>query len=157
MKIYIILLFTIIISCFSCKKDEPKTHTVEGKWLLINGEVYIENMDKGGVMYYDHFSATKPNSAMDLSGANLPIDFISQNKTTWEFEKEFKLNDSMTYEVAYERYSIRIYGLENGSARVLMIDSITDNFVRFTTGERRQNIGGTNSAYFSKLSFSKIP
>lgn len=151
---YFVFLFIFIL--VSCKKDEQVSHTVQGKWLLVNGEVYMEDLEKGGITYYDHFSPTKLNSVMDLSGSNLPIDYISQNKTTWDFQNDFVLNDSLKYEVAYERYSIRIYRLENGSARVLMVDSISNDFVRFTVGERYQNINGVNCGYYSKLSFKKI-
>lgn len=152
---YLILL--LIISVFaSCKKEDQEAYSLKGKWLLTNGEVYAENMEKGGVTYYNHFSATKLSSQMDLSGLNLPIDFISQNNTTWQFEEDFKLNDTISYEVAYERYSIRIYGLENGSARVLTIDKIGNNEVTFVTGERRQALNGVNTAYFNKLYFKRI-
>ncbi|MES2689540.1 MAG: hypothetical protein V4658_04010 [Bacteroidota bacterium] len=93
MKSYTLILLFISSFLFSCKKENQESYSLQGKWLLVNGEVYSENMENGGVIYYNHFSPTKLNSQMDLSGLNLPIDFISQNKTTWQFEEDFKLNE----------------------------------------------------------------
>jgi hypothetical protein len=91
--IYIIL--TLLILTVSCKKNNELT--LAGKWVLVDGFLYVQDMETGQKVKYEHFGNGKTVS--QLTGFNLPnfeFERIEQNVTTWEFKpnRDFILNDN---------------------------------------------------------------
>ena len=139
------------MACYSvsCKKEEivpGKTTIIPSEapksivgpvWILHSGRVLVENITDGGSrIYYDHFGSNRPISNLDIfTPSSLPFDIIEQDVTTWQFtaNNKFILNGVKTY--PYEFTSIysnqqdgvyKPYGLENGSARPIIILDATE-------------------------------
>lgn len=92
-NILILLSLIVCISLISCKKDdttkpkltveEPKELSIYGEWLLIGGDMYMENMETHVKTSYHHFNTTKTVSSTRYEGSLFPIEIIENNKTTW--------------------------------------------------------------------------
>lgn len=93
MRILFVILSLFLIFT-GCKKEELLT--IKGKWVLIDANLYVQNMETYEQTKYRHFGDGKTVS--QLTGFNepkFPIETIEQNKTTWEFcsNNDFILND----------------------------------------------------------------
>jgi hypothetical protein len=189
MKSIIYILFLSTIALTSCKKEvitpnEPiqETPTEEGillygEWVLLDGKMYVENLETGSKVVYDHFDANKNISSLRYSGSQFEFETIEKGATTWRFIApenswngygEFWLdNDSI------QPYGLYIMGGEysviehptattnttqlGGSSRPLeaFVESYENNVVVFTVQETYQSIDGYNCKYYSKLRFKK--
>jgi len=191
MKNFIYLLIAATFLFTSCSKEtiEPvnqeviENGTIEegillyGEWILLDGQMYIENMDTGNKSVYDHFSPTKTTSSLRYSGAQFEFETIEVGVTTWEFIAP--QNSWNGYgDFILDNDTIQPYGLyimdsnwsivENpnatatnmqlgGSSRPItaVVVSYDDNIVEFTVQEAYESINGYNCNYYSVLKFQK--
>lgn len=180
-----ILIFAVILGLgfTSCQKEEIKPNnsvemvdeTIEifGEWVLVDGKMYMENLETGEKTVYSHFDATQNVSSLRYGGYMYEFERIVQDSTTWTFV-EPQYNSNMG-EFWLDNDSIQPYGLyltnsnmsivENstgpqqlgGSSRPLtaFIDEYGNQTVNFYVQEAYENINGVNYKYFSELTFQK--
>lgn len=168
-----ILLVLLVLNFVSCKKEnlEPigkTTYTYQDKdvspvgytWELYSGRVFIKNLSNNSNTYYDHFSSSKNVSNLDVFiPTNLAIDNISKGMTTWRFtsSNQFILNNSTSYNYSLNSNNIfRVYGLENGSARIIEIINSTEDYMNVKIYESNGNDGVNNYSFYTVLTFVKV-
>jgi hypothetical protein len=157
-EVYFIWACMLILAC-SCRKDRELRDLIGGKnWVLQSGRVYVEELDAPyNKRYYDHFGVGQEYSNLQaFDSVSLSIDSLIQHYTSWSFNSRFVLNAVRTYdyEIINDKF-IRVYGLENGSGRVLEYMSGGDGVVVFQTSRTYGNTGGKNIAWFSELVFTE--
>jgi hypothetical protein len=159
----IIVLVFIVVNFSYCKKVEYKQRTSAGDWILVDAKLYIKRWGNYSWFKYDYFSPTQSYNVVDLTGQGLALDEIERGKTKWslpDYENSFTLNDTMKYETQCNAWSMRVFPTENGSSRVYLLDSLTDDCVRWETSEREQalNWNGVydNYTYKTKLLFRRV-
>lgn len=169
MKISTIIFLTVsIFTFFSCKKEEIKPNNtvlpdttvyeiVDIDWVLSEGRLYMDNMDNGDKIFYDHFGGTQNQSTLDpISGVNIPFDTIIKGITTWRFTSDnFILNSTNFYTYTHIGNTITATGMENGSSRPMTVIEITNTTVTFKVHEAYGSMGGYNYKYYSTLTFVK--
>ena len=141
-----------------CKKDATIKQEILGvNWILNSGRCYVEQLESPyNKTYYDHFG---PNQQLSTQQAFdslwLPIDSLKQHSTSWMFSSRFILNQSRYYdfEVSNQRF-YRIYGLENGSARIAEIRFVNDRYCIIRSSNSYGNFQGKNISWFNELIFS---
>jgi len=180
----LLFVLALALTFTSCQKEDiqPNVEVVEveetgidlyGEWKLLDGQMFIENMDTGVNSVYDHFSPTKPTSSLRYEGAQFEFETIEAGVTTWEFIAapnlgaygEFILNGDTN-----EPYGLNITNSHwtvmehatgasqlGGSSRPISaeVESYDDNIVVFLVQEGSTSIGGYNCMYYSKLRFQK--
>jgi hypothetical protein len=188
-KILILLLVSLSIGFASCEKQTltPTQEQVEtagtienevsiyGEWLLVDGKMYMENLETGQLVVLNHFDPTKTVSSLRYSGIMFAIEEIEINVTTWTFIAppsvpgigEFWLNsDSLApygFNVTNSNWTIIEHPSTidpsdmklGGSARPISA-YIVDGEVKFYVHEAYESINGVNWKYFSELTFQKI-
>lgn len=166
MKNILILLF-LSIAFYACKKDatEPEpVLTVQEQligvdWVLAYGRVYVENLDSESKYYYDHFGNAKQESNLDIFGGSpLPIDELIQDVTEWKFGNEKFVLKGGEYFYDYTTFGdsvLTVIGLENGSARPIVFNEISETMMTVTVHEGYESNAGENFFYFSTLTFIK--
>lgn len=190
MKKLVLVLVSFAILTFSCKKDEfedlnqTKTEEVErgielyGTWRLISGKMYIENMETGEKIVYNHFDSNKQTSSLRYSGSMYEFETIKANETKWTFIAPPE--NSHYGEFWLDNDSIEPYGLYildqfwsivehptadsatemqlGGSSRPIsaVVEDYDHNIVLFRVQEAYESIDGFNSNYYSELRFKKI-
>ena len=183
----IVVLVSFLLVFTSCKKEDIKPNdqvevigeegiVLYGEWKLLDGKMYVENMETGAHTVYDHFDPTKTTSSLRYEGAQFEFETIEQGVTTWEFIAppnwegygEFRLdNDSI------QPYGLFIMGGDwsivedptataatmqlGGSSRPItaVVESYANNIVVFTVQEAYTSINGYNCNYHSELRFQK--
>jgi hypothetical protein len=151
MRLFMIL---FIILNIGCKKEE--NFLINKDWVLVDGKVYIEELETGSKFYYDHFAPGKSNSSINIDGGVTETDSIFQNKTTWYFSNNsFTLNSDKTFQASFNDNSvIRVYPMRNGSAMIIQMQKLTKEELVVKVGEAYENINGVNVHYFSILKFN---
>ena len=186
--IYILILASLTFT--SCTKEEYKplnqeieeAATIEegivlyGKWVLVSGKMYIENMETHEQIVYDHFSPTKTTSSLRYGGAQLEFETIEQNVTTWEFIAPPSWNGYG--EFILDGDTLNPYGLYvmgeswsivetptatastmqlGGTSRPIsaVVSNYGSNQVTFTVQEAYESIDAYNCNYYSELIFEK--
>jgi hypothetical protein len=132
------------------------------EWELIDGKLYIENLDNKSKIYYDHFNDVQTTTTLSpVNGSVVPLDDIAQDITNWLFKtSSFTLNSNNSYQLEYTTttnniVTARIYGLENGSARIVQ-QYLTDSVkLVVKTHEAVGSLGNTNVSFYSFLTFKK--
>jgi hypothetical protein len=183
--IYLIVLSHLFL--FSCQKEniEPTTPPAEakqeiglyGKWLLIGGTMYIENLETNKKVKYSHFGSNRPVSSLNYNGINFNIELLEINVTTWSFYRpplvpgfgRFALNNDTLnlygFYVTKNNWTI----MENpqstistmqmsGSAKPIYAEifNFSDSIVNFYIQEAYTPINNQNCRYISELKFKKI-
>ena len=151
---FIVCLFFLV----GCKKDTSVNEQIIGvNWILNSGRCYVDQLESPyAKTYYDHFG---PNQQLSTQQAFdslwLPIDSLKQHSTSWMFASRFVLNQLKyyDYEVSNERF-YRIYGLENGSARIAEIRFVNDRYCIVRSSNSYGNYQGKNITWFNELIFS---
>jgi hypothetical protein len=156
-KYWIGALLIVVLTC-SCRKERSFDDLLAGKsWVLHSGRVYVEQLEAPfNKEYFDHFGTGQTRSNLQaFDSLSLRMDTLQQFVTTWRFNTEFNLNDFFYYpfETLNDRY-VRVYGLENGSARVLEVLRISDEVMLVRTSRTYGNRAGKNIAWFSELLFT---
>ncbi len=148
----------IAVLLYACTKERSFDELLAGKtWVLHSGRVYVEQLEAPfNKEYYDHFGSGQTRSNMQaFDSLSLRIDTLHQFVTTWRFNTEFNLNEFFyfPFETINDRY-VRVYGLENGSARVLEVLRISEEIMLVRTSRTYGNRAGKNMAWFSELLFT---
>jgi hypothetical protein len=153
--------------------EEVETISVFGEWLLVDGKMYMENLETGEKTVYDHFGPTKSVSSLRYDGYMFEFERIVVDSTLWTFTTPYNIPG--TGQFWLDNDSIQPYGfyvtdtnmtiVENsvgvtqlgGSARPItaFIDEDGTNSVNFFVQEAYESINGVNYKYFSELTFQK--
>lgn len=190
-NLVLFLALFLTLGLFSCKKEvidpiDPTVEVVEDQeiniahktFVLVQGFVYLENMDTGDKTRYDHFDITKKVSGMRLGSFEYPLERLEEDVTTWTFMPktnglyEFYLNgDSLNpYEFTggYGQYSIiehrnaKIGGditiKMGGSAKPIQVftHNYDANLIKIYTHEAYTNIDGVQFTYFNELILQEV-
>jgi len=162
-----LILLTFSVTIFSCEKEvieKPENNVIINQeefplvgidWILSDGRIYVENMDNGDKSYYDHFGNGQNLSVLNpFDGASVPFDTLIQDITTWNFgNSNFTLNGTLAYTQTGSVNTINVSGLENGSARSIVVLELTENKLTVQVGEGYASDGNYNYYYFSTLTF----
>jgi hypothetical protein len=188
MKSLIYLIISASLFLTSCHKQNIQPNTqpateisqelrLYGKWLLVGGSMYMENLETGQKTKYDHFGPGKTISSLDYNGSDLDIEVIEVNVTTWSFYQppavpgygRFALNgdtlNTYGFYVTKNNWTI----MENpqatastmqmgGSTRPISatICNLSDSTAYFYIQEGYTSINNQNYRYISELKFKKI-
>ena len=161
-----ILLWLLLITLFSCQKES----TLNGKWLLADGSLYVTNMETGEKTKYNHFGDGKTVSQLTAyDKPNYKLEVIEQNKTTWTIHgRDFILNDDTANPMYLQCISSGNYRIcENpratelqlgGSSRPFKCD-YTDkkgDYIEVCIQDQVGSINGYNCEWKSVLYFKRI-
>lgn len=174
MKNILNFLFVISITFISCQKEErvvpdnPQTTVEKPKdvspigydWELYSGRVFVTNIDNNATFYYDHFGPNKNVSNLDIfSPSTLPFDIINKGLTKWKFtsSNQFILDGGSTYTFSLNVNNIyRVYGMENGSSRIIEILNCTADYMNVKVLESSGSDGTFNYSFYTVLTFIKV-
>lgn len=189
MKSYFLFIALILgLTLTSCHKEDinPNQDLVEdagtidekisifGDWLLIDGKMYMENIETGEKVVYNHFDANQTVSTLRYEGVMYEFERIVDDSTTWTFKQpnsvpgmgQFWLNnDSIQpygFYVTNSNMSITEYSSVDqqlgGSARPIRayIKNYANQEVNFYVQEAYTEIDGQTWKYFSELTFKKL-
>lgn len=174
MKNILNFLFVISITFISCQKEErvvpdnPQTTVEKPKdispigydWELYSGRVFITNLDNQSTFYYDHFGPNKNVSNLDIfSPSTLPFDIVNKGLTKWKFTSSnlFILDGGSTYTFSLNTNNIfRVYGMENGSSRIIEILNCTADYMNVKVLESSGSDGNFNYSFYTILTFTKV-
>lgn len=174
MKNILNFLFVISITLISCQKEErvvpdnPQTTVEKPKdvspigydWELYSGRVFVTNLDNQSTFYYDHFGPSKNISNLDIfSPSTLPFDIINKGLTKWKFtsSNQFILDGGSTYTFSLNTDNIyRVYGMENGSSRIIEVLNCTPDYMNVKVVESSGSDGTFNYSFYTILTFTKV-
>lgn len=186
-KLFLLLVITLL---FSCKKEPIEYNdvhedvedtidgsgiTLEGKWVLVGGQMYVTNLDNNVKTRYSHFSNVKTHSSMRMGGSIYRIEELYIDSTTWTFRKypnspygKFYLNnDSVNYygmqissygNRITESMEVNIPTKMGGSAKPFraFINDFEEEIIDVKVHEGYNNDGANNFNYYSILQFKKL-
>lgn len=198
-----LLLLFVVFSAFACEKepevyndvhgefidnDQPwslfygKDLVVDGEplpnmveWQLVGGVMYMENIETGYKVKYNHFGPSRTVSSLRYSGTELEIEELELGVTTWQFKAPSMYN----YEFILNKDSLNPYGYQESASYRSIIEHPTAGFgdqqmggsarpfVAYTEDydagllniriqEAYEGIDGYNWKYFSVLTFKLI-
>lgn len=185
-----IFYLSLLLFFLSCKKEvikpvtEPEvvqtpqdTLDLNGEFLLVDGKMYINNLDDYSKFYYNHFDSIKHRSSLRFSGSIIPFETIIKDTTTWSFYMPKKIpsigrfvinNDTLNplglnvtnnYLTVVESPTA-ITGSQqlNGSARPLYIElyNAKEKLIKIYVQECYFSDGVYNYKSFNVLTFKKI-
>jgi len=185
-KLLVLLGLFLFINLTSCQKKiitpnvEPivqvenvdSTISVFGEWLLVDGKMYIDNLDTGEKTVYGHFDNNKTVSSLRYEGVVFDFERIVKDSTTWTFiapptipnTGEFWLNNDSIQPYGFYLTTSNMTIVENGfgpqklggsSRPISAYLNGTDNQANFYVQETYGSIDGNNVKYFSELTFEK--
>ena len=168
MKIHLSILLIIIVSFLSCEKN--KELTLEGTWVLIDGYLYVKDMESGQKTKYEHFGNGKTVS--QLTGFDLPsfpFEVIKQNVTTWEFKPnhDFILNGDTTAPLFCQITGSWYTLIENPNSNVRVLGGSARPFTPYTYDYKNKiiaiqiqdqvgSLNGRNIEWYNLLIFRRI-
>jgi hypothetical protein len=188
MKSLIYLIIAASLVLVSCKKENLKPNSqitaqvnqeirLYGKWLLVGGSMYVENIETGEKTKYDHFGPGKTTSSLNYDGSVFAIEVIELNTTTWSFYEppavpgfgDFVLNGDIQHPYGFyvtkNNWTIMEHPQSTssntqmgGSSRPISasICNYSDSTVYFYVQEGYTSINNQNYTYISELKFKKI-
>ena len=185
--------FTVIVlSLASCKKEDLKpnngvvieqpngdelTISQWGKFLVIDGVMFVHNLETNEKKMYHHFDSNKKQSSLRWGGSMFDIENIYKDSTTYSFWRpssfpgygKFVLNGDTTkhYAVYYCGFNKAIvedpvYGMTQqllgGSSRPFsgQLLNYDEKTVVIQIQEAYNSIDGYNCRYWSQLTLKKI-
>lgn len=185
--------FTVIVlSLASCKKEDLKpnngvvieqpngdelTISQWGKFLVIDGVMFVHNLETNEKKMYHHFDSIKKQSSLRWGGSMFDIENIYKDSTTYSFWRpssfpgygKFVLNGDTTkhYAVYYCGFNKAIvedpvYGMTQqllgGSSRPFsgQLLNYDEKTVVIQIQEAYNSIDGYNCRYWSQLTLKKI-
>jgi hypothetical protein len=186
-----VLIFLVSLSFFACEKEYiypsdgypiPKKDTTNqptinpwGKFIVIDGKMYITNHETGEKTVFSHFDTNKNTSSLRWGGSYFEIEELEINKTTYSFYRpkstpgygNFILNNdtSKHYEVWWTLRNSSIIedpihpqSLLGGSSRPFQGYTLnyTDSLITMYIQEVEGSIGGYNCNYYTILTLKKI-
>lgn len=119
LSFYLSLVLALALTFTSCKKeviypsdqlpanvptvDTAPTVSAWGKFLITDAVMYVEDMQTGQKLSYNHFGPNKDTSSMCWGGPLFDIEVVVRNKATYSFWRpdamgfgKFVLNDDTT-------------------------------------------------------------
>lgn len=172
-KILLILSFLTIFSLISCKKDvNLRQNTIIGKWKLVDGKMYIEDLLSGDITTNRHFANRNKVSSLRYDTTIYSLERIVRDSTIWTFKNS--INNSNTGEFWLNNDSLNPYGfnltnsymsiIENGtgpqklggSSRPITFDEINNNKIYIFIQETYASIDGYNVRYYNRLEFIRL-
>ena len=185
-NLLVVLGLFLAIGFTSCNKEyiQPANEVVEeagtidetvsvfGEWLLVDGKMYIENLETGEKTVYNHFDVSKNVSSLRYEGIMFEFERIVKDSTTWTFiappnipnTGEFWLNNDSIQPYGFYLTTSNMSIVENstgpqqmgGSSRPLSayLNGVP-NQANFYVQETYASINGENVKYFSELTFEK--
>jgi len=190
-RLAFILPILLTLSLFSCKKEEVEPdlginrvayptefatgYEIDNKtFRLISGKMYMENMETGNKVVYDHFDENQTISSMNYGGIELEIEKLEVNVTTWGFYStdrlEFRVNgDSIdVYECTQNSFGMSIidHGQSsnngpithklNGSSKPFRIEHVGNDVIQVYINESYVTINNEQYSYFNELYFELV-
>jgi hypothetical protein len=194
-RLAIILTAFISLTLFSCKKeyvepdlgpnrvcyydvvDTTEGYTIDNKtYVLIDAKLYMENVETGEKVVYDHFGDGENVSGMKAGKYDYEIEKLEQFETTWGFYSpdrlELYLNgDTLDpYEIEQNSFSNRIIEHSeastngpvtvkmNGSAKPFTMGVIdkANGVIRIYINEAYITIDNEQWTYFNELDFQEV-
>jgi len=190
-RLFFILTLAFSIGLVSCQKEDITPNqdevvdagTIEqeisifGEWKLLDGKMFMENIETGEKTVYAHFDANKTVSSLRYSGSMFDFETIEQNVTTWEFVQppmvpgtgDFILNgdvaNPMGFYMTVNNWTIVEHPTASnaqemqlgGSSRPISayVEDYDQKIINFYVQEAYESIDGYNYKYFSELTFQK--
>lgn len=170
----LILILSVIVSLFSCKKEEPiqpvniinnpSSNTIikDIDWVLQEGKVYVTNLyDNTEKVYYDHFSSSRSVSNLSIFEPIFnDFDSIVKDYTTWRITNKTFIINGNEYGYSYSDYTqtYKVFQLVNGKpipSRNIEIESINESRLSVKVNESNESNNGINYNYSSHLTFKK--
>jgi len=161
----------VFIAIISCKKETlPKPEVVQQTiavpmekpvgviYVVDDAILYQKNLSTGELKYFNHFGTNRAISIFDpYAGVVLPFDTIIKDGTTWFFNNsgQFILNGKTTYSYQTLNQTIRVYGLENGSARPITILKSGKEFLSAEVYKSYVTINNTDYEFYTELYLKK--
>jgi len=187
--IYQLLLILILCSCekeyplIECNTEYPTTQEIgevldfnylNGDWLLVDGTMFINNLDLDISYEIFHFGGG-PTSSLRYQSPSYDFESITRYQTSWSFKLPNNIpgfgsfvmnNDSVSpygLNVSENHITVieSIVGSElllGGSSRPLVIKNIdiVNDIIDVLVQETYELIDGYNHHYYSVLTFKKI-
>lgn len=185
--LYLSLILSLSLGFTSCEKDEILEPSVSepvkqeirlyGKWLLVDGDMFMENMETHVKVKYSHFDGGKAESSLRYEGSLYEIEDIVKNQTTWSFYEPPSVPNYGTFVLNSDTFNP--YGFYvtksnwtivehptatsqttqmGGSARPIdsRVHDFNNKIITIIVQEGTTSINGYNYTYFSELYFRKI-
>jgi hypothetical protein len=179
----------LIITLISCEKKivSPKLTTppkvaydslnLNGLFILVSGKMYIDNIENGDKLVYNHFDSIKSRSSLSFYGPTIPLENLIKDTTTWSFYfpsvvpniGRFVLNMDTLHPMGLnvtrrnltiiESPDAMISGTQlNGSARPIQIIlfDVKKKLIKIYIQEQYFNLNGYNYKSFNELIFKQI-
>jgi hypothetical protein len=179
----------VLLTFLSCRKEiiEPKpvvapietpdSLSLNGEFVLVSGKLYLDNLEDGSKIVYNHFDTKKSRSSLRYGGAIIPFETIIKDTTTWSFYLpkivpnvgKFVLNEDTlnpmglnvtAHNLTVIEYPTATFGSTqlNGSARPIQIDLFDSKqkLIKVYVQEAYLSINGYNYKSFNELIFKKI-
>jgi hypothetical protein len=182
--IYGLLLITLI----SCKKEvitpvtPPATQQLDslkldGEFVLVSGKMYMDCLEDGSKIVYNHFDSIKSRSSLRYGGSIIPFETIIKDTTTWSFYfpkivpnvGKFVLNEDTLNSLGLNVTAHNLTIIEsptattgstqlNGSARpidIVLYDAKL-KLIKIYVQEQYLSVGNSNYRAFNELVFKQI-
>lgn len=153
---------------------KPKPNVV--KWVLVDGMMFMENVETGYKIKFKHFDANRTVSSLRYNGVIFDLEKIEVGVTTWQFRygkyssKEFVLNNDTLHPYGYvESYSYRnitelgtsknVSDMKlGGSSRPFSVwtKDYSAGLIQIRIQEAYEGIDGYNWRYFNILTFKLV-
>ena len=132
------------------------------EWVLVDGRVYVENLDRGHKNVYDYFDDTTNTASMSLYDPSIVLmDEIERGVTTWSFSGDtFLLNGEYIFyfEKHYNPYNdliLRPYGFAGGTSRPTIVVDADETHMKVSVRESYNSDNVYNYNYVSELIFER--
>jgi hypothetical protein len=150
---------------------DTTTHTIDYiadslilgyEWTLIDGRVYVENLDKGYKNVYNYFDDTTNIASMSLFDPSIvSMDEIQKGITTWYFSNDtFLLNNQSIFDLEYgynpfNDLILRPHGFDGGTSRPTIVVEADETHMKVSVRESYNSDNVYNYNYVSELIFQR--
>jgi hypothetical protein len=138
----------------------PDSLILGREWTLVDGRVYVENLDRGHKNVYNYFDDTTNTASMSLYDPSIVLmDEIERGVTTWYFSGDtFLLNGQYIYyfQKQYNPYNdliLRPYGFAGGTSRPTIVVDADETHMKVSVRESYNSDNVYNYNYVSELIF----
>ena len=132
------------------------------EWTLIDGRVYVENIDKGYKNVYNYFDDTTNIASMSLFDPSIvSMDEIEKGITTWYFSNDtFLLNNQSIFDLEYgynpfNDLILRPHGFAGGTSRPTIVVEADETHMKVSVRESYNSDNVYNYNYVSELIFQR--
>ena len=152
-------------SYYLWENDKSQSISLFGKFKIIDAVMYVDNLETGEKIKYNHFDENKNNSSLLYGGYKFDIEKIVKNETTYSFYRNgnFILNGDMSKRYYISSGKITEHPLSTtqllgGSSRPFsgQILDYNNKLVSMQIQEMYGSIDGANCRYWTQLTLQKI-